>query len=218
MDPFIQVYNDTEEQLNHLSQILQRKKLTSNTNTAEITDIIRDVEETIADLKESIEVVRHEQALPLEEINSREKSMAKLETKLAQCTELFRPLAAETEHRDSFDIDLEANASSDAAAAASDDNAVQEQLLREQDGQLDMIHQTMQSLHLQASTMGQELSEQGMMLEEMDGQVDGVLGKLSRGRRQLEWVYEHNKEKLNDCCIGLLIVALIVLLVLAFIL
>lgn len=47
--------------------------------------------------------------------------------------------------------------------------------------------------------------------------MDGVVNKLARGRRQLEWVYEKNKEKYDDCCIGLLIVVLIVLLVLAFI-
>lgn len=96
-------------------------------------------------------------------------------------------------------------------------NPLQEQMIREQDTHLDSIHHTMTNLHLQAQTMGNELEDQGELLNEMDTNMDSLSNKLSRGRRQLEWVYEKNKERYNDCCIGLLIVVLIVLLVLAFI-
>lgn len=231
MDPFIQVFKDTEEQLNQLLQILDRKKKgRSNTSSKEISEIISEAQETIQDLNESIEMMKQEQAIPEYEIQTREKSMANLESKLKQCQSLNIETTRDTDaatqssllpqqqqRGDSFDLDIEATAGTDQSDAANHD-AVQEQLLREQDNQLDMIHQTMQNIHLQASTMGQELTEQGMILEEMDGNVDGVMNKLSRGRRQLEWVYEHNKERVNDCCIFLLIIALIILLVLAFIL
>ncbi|KAG0676597.1 hypothetical protein C6P43_004080 [Kluyveromyces marxianus] len=223
MDPFIQVYNDTEEQLNQLLQILEKKKKgRSNTSPHEIAEILSEAQETVQDLNDSVLMMRQEQAVPEEEVRAREHSMKDLESKLKQCESL--------QSEDSFDVDLEAGGTTAApitTASGLDDtqttpdnsqDAIQEQLLREQDSQLDSIHQTMQNLHLQASTMGQELTEQGMILEEIDGDIDGVMSKLSRGRRQLEWVYEHNKEKVNDCCIFLLIVALIVLLVLAFIL
>lgn len=236
MDPFIQVYNDTEEQLNQLLQILvKKKKGRSNTSPHEIAEILSEAQETVQDLNDSVLMMRQEQAVPEEEVRARERSMKDLESKLKQCESLQSELQgqAQGQARDSFDVDLEAGGTTAAAAPITtasglDDDtqttpdnsqdAIQEQLLREQDSQLDSIHQTMQNLHLQASTMGQELTEQGMILEEIDGDIDGVMSKLSRGRRQLEWVYEHNKEKVNDCCIFLLIVALIVLLVLAFIL
>lgn len=96
-------------------------------------------------------------------------------------------------------------------------NPFQEQMIREQDVHLDGIHKTMQNLHIQAQTMGDELENQGQLLDDMDEGMDTVVNKLARGRRQLEWVYEKNKEKYDDCCIGLLIVVLIILLVLAFI-
>lgn len=210
MDPFIQVYNDTEEQLKQLQQILRRKPLTASQD--EVREIVHDIEETIVDLKDSIEVVKAEQSLPIDDINGRQNSISNLEIKLSECKQLINGSTSTNANRDSLDIDLETG------QLPHEQDAVQEQLLREQDNQLDVIHQTMQNLHLQASTMGNELSDQGLMLEEMDGHMDTVVNKLSRGRRQLEWVYENNKEKLNDCCIGLLIAVLIVLLVLAFIL
>lgn len=239
MDPFIQVYNDTEEQLNQLLQILEKKKKgRSNTSPHEIAEILSEAQETVQDLNDSVLMMRQEQAVPEEEVRAREHSMKDLESKLKRCESLQSESQgqaqgqahAQGQARDSFDVDLEAGGTTAApitTASGLDDtqttpdnsqDAIQEQLLREQDSQLDSIHQTMQNLHLQASTMGQELTEQGMILEEIDGDIDGVMSKLSRGRRQLEWVYEHNKEKVNDCCIFLLIVALIVLLVLAFIL
>lgn len=236
MDPFIQVYNDTEEQLNQLLQILDKKKKgRSSTSSKEISEIISEAQETIQDLNESIEFMKQEQVMPEQEIRSREKNMATLDSKVRQCQTLNIETSQDSNvgttsgstnkqwpslpqnNRESFSLDIEATAGSEDSQATEHD-AVQEQLLREQDDQLDIIHQTMQNIHLQASTMGQELGEQGMILEELDTNVDGVMNKLSRGRRQLEWVYENNKERVNDCCIFLLIIALIVLLVLAFIL
>lgn len=207
-DPFTQVLKDTKEQTAQLLQYLE-----GNAPNDEIYEILTDVEETIKDLDSSIIVMRREGNLNDSEIINREgqlddlkRQVATMKKKLSDNTDISRN---EADLRDE---------SQEEGVADSRNNLLQQQMIQEQDTHLDTIHQTMQSLHLQASTMGQELEDQGLMLDEMDQGMDGVMGKLSRGRRQLEWVYEKNKEKYNDCCIGLLIAVLIVLLVLAFVL
>lgn len=176
----------------------------------EVRDILEDLEETVRELDSSIMVMRREGFVDNATILARENRMQ----------DLKRELARLKTHMTSSSRSAQGDGSPETSEDPSSprNNLLQEQMMEEQDQHLDTIHQTMQNLHLQASTMGQELEDQGMLLEEMDGGVDNVMSKLSRGRRQLEWVYEKNKEKYNDCCIGLLIVALIVLLVLAFVL
>lgn len=207
-DPFTQVLKDTKEQTAQLLQYLE-----GNAPNDEIYEILTDVEETIKDLDSSIIVMRREGNLNDSEIINREGQLDDLKRQVAT---MKKKLSDNTDiSRNEADLRDEPQ---EEGVADSRNNLLQQQMIQEQDTHLDTIHQTMQSLHLQASTMGQELEDQGLMLDEMDQGMDGVMGKLSRGRRQLEWVYEKNKEKYNDCCIGLLIAVLIVLLVLAFVL
>ena len=199
---------DTKEQTAQLLQYLE-----GNAPNGEIYEILTDVEETIKDLDSSIIVMRREGNLNDSEIINREGQLDDLKRQVAM---MKKKLSDNTDiSRNEADLRDEPQ---EEGVADSRNNLLQQQMIQEQDSHLDTIHQTMQSLHLQASTMGQELEDQGLMLDEMDQGMDGVMGKLSRGRRQLEWVYEKNKEKYNDCCIGLLIAVLIVLLVLAFVL
>lgn len=207
-DPFTQVLKDTKEQTAQLLQYLE-----GNAPNDEIYEILTDVEETIKDLDSSIIVMRREGNLNDSEIINREGQLDDLKRQVATMKKKLSDNTAIS--RNEADLRDEPQ---EEGVADSRNNLLQQQMIQEQDTHLDTIHQTMQSLHLQASTMGQELEDQGLMLDEMDQGMDGVMGKLSRGRRQLEWVYEKNKEKYNDCCIGLLIAVLIVLLVLAFVL
>ncbi|SCW02751.1 LAFE_0F13476g1_1 [Lachancea fermentati] len=206
-DPFEQVLGDTREQTNRLIHYLDAGHEVDD----EIRDILADVEETVRELDSSIAVMKQAGNLDDATIINRESQMQDLKRDVA----LLKNRAAAHQPVEPDDADS-LGASGSAGSPAH--NLVQEQMIREQDQHLDTIHHTMQNLHLQASTMGNELEDQGMLLEDLDQGMDGVMGKLARGRRQLEWVYEKNKEKYNDCCIGLLIAVLLVLLVLAFIL
>lgn len=95
-----------------------------------------------------------------------------------------------------------------------DFNAFQQQeVLQNQDLQLDLIHQTMRNLNQQAAMMGSELEDQGMMLDDLDQEMDVVGSKLQRGLKRVGFVIEKNKERASDWCIGILVVALCVLLV-----
>lgn len=205
-DPFEQVLNDTREQASRLAQYLDA----GHELDQEVRDILEDLEETVRELDSSIMVMRREGFVDDATILARENRMQDLKRELARLKTQMTSSSRSAQE--------DGSPETSEAPSSPRNNLLQEQMMEEQNQHLDTIHQTMQNLHLQASTMGQELEDQGMLLEEMDGGVDNVMSKLSRGRRQLEWVYEKNKEKYNDCCIGLLIVALIVLLVLAFVL
>lgn len=198
-DPFEQVVRDTKEQIDRL-----RHHLGGNgprNDDEEVTEILADVDETIKDLDRSIVVMKRNG----QDTRARESQVQDLRTAL-QTLSYSR-------------VELQEEDAPEPSAASTENpfnSPLQEQMLREQDTHLDSIHHTMTNLHLQAQTMGNELEDQGELLHEMDTNMDSLSSKLSRGRRQLEWVYEKNKERYNDCCIGLLIVVLIVLLVLAF--
>ncbi|QLQ78364.1 hypothetical protein HG537_0A06110 [Torulaspora globosa] len=194
-DPFEQVVKDTREQIDRLSHYVSGNGYQRDD---EVAEIIQDVAETIEDLNKSLVVMaRNDQ-----DTRDRETEVRGLEQALQRLKDQ-KPPPNDTEQPSANENPFQ--------------NAMQEQLLREQDTHLDSIHQTMTNLHLQAQTMGNELEDQGQLLDEMDSNMDSIGSKLARGRRQLEWIYQKNSERYNDCCIVLLIAALIVLLVLAFI-
>lgn len=203
-DPFEQVVKDTKEQIERLAHYLNGK---SNEDNEEVQDIIQDVEETIEDLQKSVSVMQKNG----QNTTGRESQVQHLRETL-QKLNIQRKTPSATALNLEHDQDDEQENTSHQF-----ENPFQEQLLREQDTHLDSIHHTMTNLHLQAQTMGEELEDQGQILNDMDTNIDTLTNKLSRGRRQLEWIYEKNKERYNDCCIGLLIAVLLVLLVLAFI-
>lgn len=202
-DPFQQVVQDTKEQIDRLDHYLDGSSREEN---EEVYEIMKDVEETIQDLEKSCEVMKRSG----QDVAERQAQVQTLKTALADLqVKSHSPSLSQ-----GVPDDIEASQTEQPALY---ENPFQQQMLQEQDTHLDSIHHTMTNLHAQAQIMGEELQDQGQLLDEMDGNLDSLTSKLSRGRRQLEWVYEKNKEKFNDCCILLLIIALIVLLVLAFI-
>lgn len=211
-DPFDQVLEDTREQLTRLVNYLP-----SHSIDGEIMEIINDVTETISDLDRSLVVMKRNQG----DTSERESKLNELKQQLGDLEKQYNideHLQSHLESGNPISMDV-ANDGDDnnQSLPANQLNGLQDQILQEQDIQLDNIHQTMKNLHLQAQTMGEELEDQSRILDGLDSNFDSVTNKLNRSRRQLEWVYEKNKEKFNDCCILLLIVALIILLVLAFI-
>lgn len=210
-DPFDQVLDDTKEQLTRLVNYLP-----SHTIDNEVIDIVKDVTDTIGDLDRSLVVMKRNQL----DTSERETTLNEIKQQLNDLRQQYHidehpQLHLESNNIASMNHGLDDN--NDQSLPTTQINGLQDQILQEQDIQLDNIHQTMKNLHLQAQTMGEELEDQGRILDDLDNNFDSVANKLSRSRRQLEWVYEKNKEKFNDCCILLLIIALIILLVLAFI-
>lgn len=212
-DPFDQVANDTQEQIDKL-----KTYLATHGKDQEVEDIMNDIKETMVDLDRSILVMKRSG----QDISAREQKLASIRNDFeylntSKAVEGSSNNNHNSEEHQTIPLDDEHGSRTDDAISGGMSNPFQEQILREQDTHLDDIHKTMQNLHLHAQTMGQELEDQGTILDELDENFDSITNKVQRGRRQLEWIYEKNKEKYNDCCIGLLIIALIVLLVLAFI-
>lgn len=221
-DPFDQVLEDTEEQLTRLINYLPSHGIDN-----EVVDIVKDVQDTINDLDRSLLVMKGNK----HDTQQRETNLNQVRDQLSQLikdynitTEAQSPFIPAQQN--GFKLQQQPTLQGQTDEHMGNDgvnnlsttgDALQEQMLQEQDVHLDNIHYTMQNLHLQAQTMGEELEDQGQLLDDLDTNFDSVGNKLNRSRRQLEWVYEKNKEKFNDCCIFLLIIALIVLLVLAFI-
>lgn len=92
------------------------------------------------------------------------------------------------------------------------------QMMQNQDEQLDGVFRTVGNLRQQADLMGQELEEQGEMLDHVDGLADRVGGRLQTGMQKMSYVIRKNEEKMSSCCIAVLIMVLIILLVLVLIL
>ncbi|KAG0666416.1 hypothetical protein C6P45_000232 [Maudiozyma exigua] len=212
-DPFDQVANDTQEQIDRL-----KIYLATHGKDQEVEDIMNDIKETMVDLDRSILVMKRSD----QDVSAREQKLASIRNAFESLStskpvEGSSSINENSEEHQTILLDDEHESRTDDAISGGMSNPFQEQILKEQDTHLDDIHKTMQNLHLHAQTMGQELEDQGAILDELDENFDSITNKVQRGRRQLEWIYEKNKEKYNDCCIGLLIIALIVLLVLAFI-
>lgn len=91
-------------------------------------------------------------------------------------------------------------------------------MIAEQDEALEGVFTTVGNLRAQADEMGRELEEQGGLIDEVDVVTERVGGKLQDGLKRVEWIYRRNEERAGSCCIGVLIVALIILLVLAIVL
>lgn len=94
----------------------------------------------------------------------------------------------------------------------------QQQIMRDQDDELEGVSTTVGNLRRQADDMGRELEEQGQMLEVVDDTAERVRGRLSNGMQKLNHVVRKNEDALSSCCIGVLIFALILMLVLLLIL
>lgn len=205
-DPFDQVANDTQEQIDRL-----KSYLTNHGTDDEVIEILKDIQDTMVDLERSIVVMKRSE----QDVSAREEKLQSIRSdlKLLENQQGLSSQEATTAIEENENLPNSTNIDTSGGMT----NPFQEQMLQEQDRHLDDIHKTMHNLHLHAQSMGQELEDQGQILDELDENFDSITNKVHRGRRQLEWIYEKNKEKYNDCCIGLLIIALIVLLVLAFI-
>ncbi|RIA96045.1 t-SNARE [Glomus cerebriforme] len=87
-------------------------------------------------------------------------------------------------------------------------------LIREQDDQLETLYGTAKNIHEIATTVGTELEDQNMLLNEFGEHVDRTQGRLERAMKKVAYIIKHNEESKSNCCIGILIVVLIILLIL----
>ena len=224
MDPFVEVLEDAQHQITNLEDFLKKITEVNDETRSDFNNNISELSETIEDLKESIESSKSDPEffkISKSEISKREGIVQKLEESYQDLQNQWNSKSGTGKATDGSDPFVRYN---DEEAGPSNDEGFdsfnqmqQEQMMREQDQHLDGVYTTMQNINLQARTMGNELEEQAYIIDEVDGELDRIGGKVSRGMRQVEHVIRRNQERASDCCIGLLIVALIVLLVLVIV-
>ncbi|EED17730.1 SNARE domain protein [Talaromyces stipitatus ATCC 10500] len=91
-------------------------------------------------------------------------------------------------------------------------------LMAAQDQQLDGVFRTVGNLRQQADTMGRELEDQAVLLDDVEGLADSVGGKLASGMKRIRTIVRKNEDTYSTCCIGILLVILVLLFILLLVL
>lgn len=229
MDPFDEVLKDAILQLDILkgfsgNHITENSKIDFDNTYLELQEILQDLEQAISISESNPEQFN----LSSSDISERRRIVAQLKNELDKVVTNWRDICnnprrqrqvTTMSNRISQDTSHNENPFSDTNRVNDEFQQFQQQeMTQNQDLQLDSIHQTMHNLNQQAMMMGEELEEQGFMLDDLDQEMDVVGGKLQRGLKRVAYVIEKNKERASDCCIVLLVVALCVLLVLLIVL
>lgn len=229
-DPFLTVRHEVEanlEQANLLLDSYQRISQTSAPDSAEvlqtledIDQILEDIETDIADLQESVDVVSknsEKYKVSPKEVEKRRNFLTNIRAE----SERLRSQAHPVGHKNPFSSADDPQRTKEDEPSEEDrqqEELYQQQIMEEQDIQLDSVYNTVGNLRQQANIMGQELGEQAEMLEEFENAVDKSANKLQQGMKRVEIFLKKNEDTKSNCCIGLLIAVLIILLVLAVLL
>lgn len=225
MDPFNEVEADCWTQINALEHFIRLTRQLNDNSKLDYRNNYQELVETLDDLKQAVIISESNPSnfnLTLSDIVSRKQILSQLQQKIAKLdndwTERVnnphKPREVTSMSNRISEEDGQ-NPFSDSQRIDQEFNLFQQQeLMLSQDLQLDLIHQTMQNLNQQATLMGGELEEQGFMLEDLDHEMDTVGNKLLRGLKRVNFVIEKNRETASNWCIGILVVALCILLVL----
>lgn len=216
MDPFAPVLRDAESQLS-ASQLLLRQYRAerSPSKLSEVQNTIQDLTETIRELSQSIAAVQsspEQFGLSSAEIDGRIEQVGHINNQVTDIQEELLAIKSDT-RRNTPAVQQEV-AIEEPGASEEDRQLLFQSTLQEQDNILDEVERTVINLREQANVMSQELDEQAELIDDFETHVDSTNDRLARGVQRVNWVLKHNRDTASNCCIGLLIVALIILLVL----
>ncbi|EMG46432.1 TLG1 t-SNARE affecting a late Golgi compartment protein 1 [Candida maltosa Xu316] len=221
MDPFNEVKEDAYSSVRTLESIINSRpngQPPSYEQQHDFENNYQELQEIYQDLQQALSISEAQPSkfnLSDIDISNRKSILSDLNNKISQLgntwnAKQYRDVTTMS-NRISQDGNEEENPFGDDAALTS---YQQQELIQEQDTQLDDIHRTMMNLNQQAVIMGDELEEQGFMLDELDYELDNVDNKLQRGMKRINIFLERNKETASNWCIGILAVVLCILLVL----
>lgn len=224
MDPFNEVEEDCWSQINGLESFISSTTFVTEESKLDFQNTYQELAETLEDLKQAVRISESNPAqfsLSSSDIAGRKQILSQLQTKISSLSDEWhdrvlnpRRMREVTTMSNRISQDDGANPFSDTQRVDREFNHFQQQeMIQAQDLQLDSIHQTMQNLNQQATLMGGELEDQGFMLDDLDQEMDTVGNKVQRGLRRVNYVIEKNKETASNWCIGILVVALCILLV-----
>ncbi|KAF2436863.1 hypothetical protein EJ08DRAFT_691176 [Tothia fuscella] len=229
-DPFLQVQTDVLSLLNQtrplFSSYLRIRSSASSANSPELREARNDLETTLKDLSsdledlvESVRVVEQDPYRYGLEIDEVERRRRLVEEVGGEVEDMREELAKTVDHAQNTGKAPVNSMLPDPDTFDDEDNYAafeqerQMEMMHEQDEALDNVFQTVGTLRQQAHVMGQELEEQGQMIDEVDTITDRVGGKLQDGIKRVGWVIKKNEDSVSSCCIAVLIVVLIILLI-----
>lgn len=223
VDPFSEVEEDAWQQIQALESVVSKRDVITEDLKLDFNNGYQELQETIGDLNEALKVSEStpdQFQLTPANLKSRHEVLNKLETKKQHLRKIWDDKLRDP--RRQREVTSMSNRISQDEDPFNDQNRInnefeqyqQQEMIRDQDLQLDSIHETMRNLNQQATLMGGELEDQGMMLDELDQDLDRVDSRVQRGLKRIEWFIEKNRERGSDWCIAILVVALVVLLIL----
>jgi t-SNARE syntaxin family protein len=219
MDPFVQVYNDAQNQLSTTVKYLEQYQRDPSANhLLDLNNATQELTETIHDLSQSVGAAKSRPnsfGLTDHEINDRISKIGLLNSRLSDIQESI-PAVKQSSTASKAAL-FQENEAEDDSLEPSGGNFLHEGILQEQDTVLDSVYTTVNSLREQANVMSRELEDQSYLIEDFDRQADTTGDKLKRGLKRVDWVVRNNKETLSSCCITVLILVLVILLVLVII-
>ncbi|ODV62075.1 Tlg1p ASCRUDRAFT_69763 [Ascoidea rubescens DSM 1968] len=236
MDPFNEVKEDAIVQIKNLREFVRVNKSKnesrsrSRSNEEEFRNEFGELKETIEDLKESVDNCKRNPlvfGISEEDIQKREEIIRKLSKDCDNIKATYYGSSGNgngngNEYKDYNGDNGDNGDNNNDNNDNGDYNLYREEqisrIIEEQDYHLDSIYDSMVNINGQARLMGEELNEQEILLEEVSGNIERVDGKLKKGMKRINYILKNDRDRLSDCCIGLLIAVLIILLVLLIIL
>jgi len=184
----------------------------------DLESTLKDLTEDLADLVQSVRVIEQDPyryGVELDEVERRRRLVEEVGGEVEDMRDELNKTIHDAQAKDIVNGTMLPDPDS---FAEPDDYAAFEQerqleVMHEQDEALDGVFRTVGTLRQQADAMGQELGEQGQMLDDVDTITDRVGDKLQTGLKKVGWVIRKNEDSMSSCCIAVLIVVLIILLI-----
>ncbi|KAG0344651.1 Syntaxin-10 [Podila humilis] len=243
-DPFILIKNDVLSSLSNASTLYESWKRILQTVTSveneelvktkeELNHILANIEQDLEDLDDAVRaVIDNPQRFNLttRESNARKQFVDQTRRKVQDMkVALEKPIKIGSAQLDRLALLEDAGTSSPRGYQKptrrenmmysntkfiEQESQQQQILMQEQDQQLDGVMHTVLNMRDIASTMNQELTDQDMLLDDLDDHVDRTSGRLQKTMNRMNKFIKDNEETKSTCCIGILIIVLIILLIL----
>ncbi|KAF8937186.1 t-SNARE [Dissophora ornata] len=243
-DPFILIKNDVLSSLSNASTLYESWKRILQTVTSaeneelvktneELHQVLASIEQDLEDLDDAVRaVVENPERFNLtnRESNARKQFVDQTRRKVQNMkSKLDQPVKIGSAQLDRLTLLEDAGTSSPRgyqkptrrenmmysnAKFVEQEAQQQQMLMQEQDQQLDGVMHTVLNMREIASTMNSELNDQSMLLDDLDEHVDATSGRLQAAMRRMNHFIKQNEETKSTCCIGILIMVLIIMLIL----
>jgi len=198
---------------------------------------IKSIEWDLQDLEETIGIVEsNRQKFKLEqaEVESRKKFISETQYVIKKMKEelnntqtkgkmdndqrdaLMRTKPSATRGGDDRFAALDEAVRSDNDSFIQNQGQLQDQIIRQQDQDLDSLHVVVNTLGEMGHAIGDELSTQQRMLEDLEGGVDRTSGRLEGVMRRVNKLLDSTSDRVQWCVVIVLILILVGLIVIVF--